>query len=149
MPGSGSYRPGDVFQTYSGKTVEVYSTDAEGRNVLADGLWKAADFDPEYIVDLATLTGAVVVALGNQITGMWSNDESLAERVEGSAKKCGEPVWRMPLNDQFRRYMTDTPFADIRNGSSGGRAGSSNGAAAFLEFFVPPRNYEELSLIHI
>ncbi|MEK9865461.1 MAG: leucyl aminopeptidase [Euryarchaeota archaeon] len=143
MPGSGSYRPGDVFQTYSGKTVEVYSTDAEGRNVLADGLWKAADFDPEYIVDLATLTGAVVVALGNQITGMWSNDESLAERVEVSAKRCGEPVWRMPLNDQFRRYMTDTPFADIRNGSSGGRAGSSNGAAAFLEFFVPPRNYEE------
>ena len=113
MPGSGSYRPGDVFKTYSGKTVEVYSTDAEGRNVLADGLWKAAEFDPEYIVDLATLTGAVVVALGNQITGMWSNDELLAERLERSAHACGEPIWRMPLNDQFRRYMTDTPLSLI------------------------------------
>ena len=143
MPGSGSYRPGDVFKTYSGKTVEVYSTDAEGRNVLADGLWKAGEFDPEYIIDLATLTGAIVVALGNQITGMWSNDELLAGRLERTAEACGEPMWRMPLNDQFRRYMTDTPFADIRNGSSGGRAGSSNGAAAFLEFFVPTRNYEE------
>jgi len=86
MPGPGSYRPGDVFRTYSGKTVEVYSTDAEGRNVLADGLCKAGEFDPEYIIDLATLTGAVVVALGNQLTGMWSNDDSLAERFKRSAE---------------------------------------------------------------
>ena len=139
MPGSGAYRPGDVFKTYSGKTVEVFSTDAEGRNVLADGLCKAGEFDPEFIVDLATLTGAVVVALGNQITGMWGNDSKLVERVKSSASQTGEPVWEMPLNDQFRRYMTDSAFADIRNGSIGGRAGSSNGAAAFLEFFVPTR----------
>ena len=139
MPGSGAYRPGDVFKTYSGKTVEVFSTDAEGRNVLADGLCKAGEFDPEFIVDLATLTGAVVVALGNQITGMWGNDSTLVKRVESAASSCGEPVWEMPLNDQFKRYMTDSAFADIRNGSIGGRAGSSNGAAAFLEFFVPSR----------
>jgi leucyl aminopeptidase len=85
MPGSGAYRPGDIISTYSGKTVEIYSTDAEGRNVLADGLWKAGEFDPEYIIDLATLTGAVVVALGNQITGMWSNSNSLQLKL----KKAG------------------------------------------------------------
>lgn len=143
MPGSGAYRPGDVFKTYSGKTVEVFSTDAEGRNVLSDGLWKAGEFDPEYIVDLATLTGAVVVALGNQISGMWSNDEALAGNVKSAAERSGESVWRMPLNDQFRKYMTNSAFADIRNGSIGGRAGSSNTAAAFLEFFVPNRGFEK------
>ena len=143
MPGSGAYRPGDVFKTYSGKTVEVFSTDAEGRNVLSDGLWKAGEFDPEYIVDLATLTGAVVVALGNQISGMWSNDDSLAGNVKSAAERSGESVWRMPLNDQFRKYMTNSAFADIRNGSIGGRAGSSNTAAAFLEFFVPNRGFEK------
>ncbi|MAZ23368.1 MAG: leucyl aminopeptidase [Euryarchaeota archaeon] len=143
MPGSGAYRPGDVFKTYSGKTIEVFSTDAEGRNVLSDGLWKAGEFDPEYIVDLATLTGAVVVALGNQISGMWSNDEGVARSLENAADRSGEPVWRMPLNDQFRKYMTDSAFADIRNGSIGGRAGSSNTAAAFLEFFVPNRGFDK------
>ena len=143
MPSSGAYRPGDVFKTYSGKTVEVFSTDAEGRNVLADGLWKAGEFDPEYIIDLATLTGAIVVALGNQITGMWVNDDELSGRLERVSEKSGEPVWRMPLNGQFRKYMTDSAFADIRNGSIGGRAGSSNSAASFLEFFVPKRGFKE------
>ncbi|MEC7756420.1 MAG: leucyl aminopeptidase [Candidatus Thermoplasmatota archaeon] len=141
MPGSGAYRPGDVFKTYSGKTIEVFSTDAEGRNVLSDGLWKAGEFDPEYIIDLATLTGAVVTALGNQISGMWANDDDIARRLKKAASRCGEPVWRMPLNAQFRRYMTDSAFADIRNGSIGGRAGSSNTAASFLEFFVPHRDF--------
>ena len=143
MPGSGAYRPGDVFKTYSGKTIEVFSTDAEGRNVLSDGLWKAGEFDPEYIVDLATLTGAVIVALGNQISGMWSNNEEVASKLNNAAERSGEPVWRMPLNDQFRKYMTDSAFADIRNGSIGGRAGSSNTAAAFLEFFVPNRGFDK------
>ena len=143
MPGSGAYRPGDVFKTYSGKTVEVFSTDAEGRNVLSDGLWKAGELDPEYIIDLATLTGAVIVALGNQISGMWSNNDDLAKSLKSAAERSGEPVWRMPLNNQFRKYMTDSAFADIRNGSIGGRAGSSNTAAAFLEFFVPNRGFTE------
>jgi leucyl aminopeptidase len=147
MPGSGAYRPGDVFKTYSGKTVEVFSTDAEGRNVLSDGLWKAGEMDPEYIVDLATLTGAVVTALGNQISGMWANKEArrggVKRRLTSAARRSGEPVWSMPLNSQFRKYMTDSAFADIRNGSIGGRAGSSNSAAAFLEFFVPHRGFDE------
>ena len=143
MPGAGAYRPGDVFETYSGKTIEVFSTDAEGRNVLADGLWKAGELDPEYIVDLATLTGAIVVALGNQITGMWANEEGIGKRVRKAANRSGEAVWRMPLNAQFRKYMTDSAFADIRNGSIGGGAGSSNTAASFLEFFVPHRGYDE------
>ena len=143
MPGSGAYRPGDVFKTYSGKTIEVFSTDAEGRNVLSDGLWKAGEMDPEYIVDLATLTGAVVTALGNQISGMWANEEGIAKRLKAASMRSGEPVWRMPLNAQFRKYMTDSAFADIRNGSIGGRAGSSNTAASFLEFFVPHRGFDE------
>ena len=121
----------------------MFSTDAEGRNVLADGLWKAGEFDPEYIVDLATLTGAIVVALGNQITGMWANDEGIGKRVRNAANRSGESVWRMPLNAQFRKYMTDSAFADIRNGSIGGSAGSSNTAASFLEYFVPHRGYDE------
>ncbi len=153
MPGPGAYRPGDVISTYSGKTVEIFSTDAEGRNVLADGLWKAGEFDPEYIIDLATLTGAVVVALGNQITGMWGNDDSLINKLKNASNKEGEDVWRMPLNSDFERYMTDSAFADTRNGSSGGRAGSSNSAAAFLKQFVPNRNFEEsseqISWIHL
>ena len=143
MPGSGAYRPGDVIPTYSGKTIEIFSTDAEGRNVLADGLWKAGELNPEYIIDLATLTGAVVVALGNQITGMWSNDNSLQKRLKEAARIEGESIWRMPLNSDFEKYMTDSAFADVRNGSSGGRAGSSNSAAAFLKQFVPKRNFDE------
>ena len=143
MPGSGAYRPGDVIPTYSGKTIEIFSTDAEGRNVLADGLWKAGEFDPEYIIDLATLTGAVVVALGNQITGMWSNNNSLQNKLKRASIIEGEDVWRMPLNSQFEKYMTNSAFADVRNGSSGGRAGSSNSAAAFLKQFVPNRDYNE------
>ena len=93
MPGSGAYRPGDVITTYSGKTIEIFSTDAEGSNVLADGLWKAGELNPEYIIDLATLTGAVVVALGNQITGMWSNDNSLQKRLKEAARIEGESIW--------------------------------------------------------
>ena len=112
-------------------------------NGHVNGLWKAGEFDPEYIVDLATLTGAVVTALGNQISGMWANDEGIAKRLKRAASRSGEPVWRMPLNAQFRKYMTDSAFADIRNGSIGGRAGSSNTAASFLEFFVPNRGFEE------
>ena len=94
-------------------------------------------------MDLATLTGAVIVALGNQISGMWSNNDDLAKSLKSAAERSGEPVWRMPLNDQFRKYMTDSAFADIRNGSIGGRAGSSNTAASFLEFFVPIRVFAE------
>ena len=153
MPGSGAYRPGDVIPTYSGKTIEIFSTDAEGRNVLADGLWKAGEFNPEYIIDLATLTGAVVVALGNQITGMWSNDYSLQKKLKNAAKIEGESVWRMPLNSDFEKYMTDSAFADVRNGSAGGRAGSSNSAAAFLKQFVPNYNFdkeeEQIPWIHL
>ena len=87
----------DVFKTYSGKTVEVFSTDAEGRNVLSDGLWKAGELDPEYIVDLATLTGAVIVALGNQISGMWSNNDDLARSLKSVQRK----KWRASLEDAF------------------------------------------------
>ena len=138
MPSAEAYRPGDVIPTYSGKTIEVLNTDAEGRNVLADGLWKAGEFDPEYIVDLATLTGACVVALGNEASGLWSNDDDLRARIHEAGNCEDEIAWPMPLLPAFEKEMTGSKIADVRNlGTS--RYGGANTAAAFLKQFVPER----------
>ncbi len=136
-PSSTAYRPGDVIDTYSGKTIEVLNTDAEGRVVLADGLWKAGEFNPEYIIDLATLTGAVVVALGHEASGLWSNDDELLERVRKAASDSGELAWPMPLLPAFEKQMTGSKIADVKN--LGDRYGGSNSAAAFLKQFVPDK----------
>lgn len=135
MPSSNAYRPGDVIPTYSGKTIEVLNTDAEGRNVLADGLWKAGEFNPEYIIDLATLTGACVVALGHEASGLWSNDDGLQERIRKTAASVDELAWPMPLLPAFEKEMTGSKIADVKN--LGSRWGGSNTAAAFLKQFVP------------
>lgn len=138
MPASNAQRPGDVITTMSGKTVEVLNTDAEGRLVLSDGLWKAAEYDPAWIIDLATLTGAVVVALGHEATGMWCNDDDLAKRIQNSGDACGELIWPMPLLPAFEKEMKDSKIADLRNiGST--RWGGSNTAAAYLKQFVQTR----------
>lgn len=134
-PSQTSYRPGDVIDTYSGKTVEVLNTDAEGRLVLADGLWKAGEFDPQYIIDIATLTGSCVVALGHEATGLWSNDAILCERLRKAAKSADELTWPMPLFPAFEKQVTSSKIADIKN--VGERYGGSNSAAAFLKQFVP------------
>lgn len=128
-------RPSDIVTSYSGKTVEILNTDAEGRLVLADALtYIQKKHDPELIVDLATLTGAIMVALGLNHCGVFSNDDKLWKNLEKASKDTGEKVWRMPLDPSFRKEM-DSDFADIKNIASG-RNGGSCTAAAFLEEFI-------------
>ena len=136
MPSANAYRPGDVITTYSGKTIEVLNTDAEGRNVLADGLWKSGEFNPKFIIDLATLTGACVVALGHEASGLWSNNDELLEKIRAMGAHVDELAWPMPLLPAFEKEMTGSKIADVRNlGTT--RWGGSNTAAAFLKQFVP------------
>tara|TARA_B110000444_G_scaffold48486_1_gene44302 strand:- start:2913 stop:4406 length:1494 start_codon:yes stop_codon:yes gene_type:complete len=142
MPSSNAQRPGDVIKTLSGKTIEILNTDAEGRLVLSDGLWKAGEFDPEYIIDFATLTGACVVALGHEATGLWSNDDDFRTRIHEAGNAVGELAWPMPLLPAFEKEMTNSKIADTRN-LGAGRYGGANTAAAFLKQFVPNRNYEK------
>jgi leucyl aminopeptidase len=135
MPSGTAQRPGDIVTSMSGQTIEVLNTDAEGRLVLADVLWYAQDrFKPRFMVDLATLTGAIIVALGHENAGLFSNDEELAERLIDAGKAVGEPVWRMPLGDSYDRDI-DSEAADMKN-IGGGRAGGSVTAAQFLQRFV-------------
>jgi len=137
--GGESYRPGDVIQTYSGKTIEVLNTDAEGRNVLADGLWKAGELDPRYVVDLATLTGACVVALGHEATGLFSNDAALEGRIRAAGDAEDELAWPMPLLPAFEEEMTSSKIADVRNLGKDAYGGACT-AAAFLKPVAVPRN---------
>ncbi len=142
MPSAEAYRPGDVIDTYSGKTIEVLNTDAEGRNVLADGLWKSGELNPSYIVDLATLTGACVVALGHEASGLWSNDGELSDRIHEAGKAEDEIAWQMPLLPAFEKEMTRSKIADVCNLGKG-RWGGACTAAAFLKQFVPEREGED------
>ena len=142
MPSADATRPGDVISTYSGKTIEILNTDAEGRLVLADGLWKAGEYDPEYIIDFATLTGACVVALGHEATGIWSNYDDFSTRIHEAGNAVGELAWPMPLLPAFEKEMTDSKIADTRN-LGAGRWGGANTAAAFLKQFVPNRGCDD------
>ena len=129
MPGSAAQRPSDVVTSMSGQTIEVLNTDAEGRLVLADALYYANDrFKPRFIVDLATLTGAIIVALGNEYAGLFADNDKLAEQLTEAGGKVGERLWRMPLGDEYDK-------ADMKN-ISGGRGGGSITAAQFLKRFV-------------
>lgn len=129
-----AYRPGDVITTYKGTTVEVGNTDAEGRLILCDALALAAEEKPEFILDFATLTGAARVALGFNLPAMFCNDDNLAEGLVASAEATSEPIWRMPLFDEYRDTLKSS-VADICNISSMG-AGGAITAALFLEHFV-------------
>jgi leucyl aminopeptidase len=133
MPSSTAYRPGDIVRTLSGKTIEVLNTDAEGRVVLADVLTYAQRYNPVAIIDLATLTGAVVVALGTVTSGLVANDDTLAEKLYAAGEQTGEYVWRLPLRDAYRD-MVKSEIADVKN--SAGRFGGAITAGAFLENFV-------------
>ena len=127
-------RPGDVVRTASGQTVEVLNTDAEGRLVLADVLWYAQDrFKPRAVIDLATLTGAIIVALGHEHAGLYSNDDALAQRLLEAGQAVGEKLWRMPLADAYDKALR-SDIADMKN--IGGRPGGSITAAQFLKRFV-------------
>lgn len=135
MPSGTAQRPGDIVKSCSGQTIEVLNTDAEGRLVLADALWYCQDrFKPRLMIDLATLTGAIVVALGGEHAGLFSNNDELADRIAAAGKAVGEAVWRLPLAEAYDRLL-DSDSADMRNVTNDRAAGSIT-AAQFLQRFV-------------
>ena len=134
MPDGNAQRPGDVVTSMSGQTIAVLNTDAEGRLVLADVLWYVQDrFKPRFMIDLATLTGAILVALGKEFAGLFSNSDELAQRLSEAGQATGEKVWRMPLAPEYDRII-DHDVADVKN--TGGRLAGSITAAQFLQRFV-------------
>ncbi len=133
MPSGSAQKPGDIVRSYGGKTIEVLNPDAEGRLVLADALGYAKTLKPQAVVDLATLTGAVKVALGRHAAGMFSNDEALAKRLEAAAAATSERIWRLPLWSEYDEQIT-SDSADVKN--TGGRSAGTITAAKFLERFA-------------
>ena len=133
MPSGTALKPGDVVTASNGKSIEIINTDAEGRLVLADVLSWVTRFDPAVVVDAATLTGAVVVALGNFTTGALGNDDTLVAEVVGAARRASEPAWQLPMSDDYRELIK-SDVADIKN--TGGRAAGTITAAMFLREFV-------------
>ena len=135
MPGGNAQRPGDIVKSYSGKTVEILNTDAEGRLVLADALtYTEEKYKPKFIIDLATLTGAIIVSLGSEYAGLFSNDDKLSKQLIEVGKKTDEKVWRMPLSKNFDKLI-DSKNADMQNINYVGGAGSTT-AAQFLQRFI-------------
>ena len=135
MPGGNAQRPGDIVKSYSGKTIEILNTDAEGRLVLADALtFTEEKFKPKIIIDLATLTGAIIVSLGSEYGGMFSNDDKLSKQLSIAGEKVDEKLWRMPLHKNFDKLI-DSKNADMQNINYVGGAGSTT-AAQFLQRFI-------------
>jgi leucyl aminopeptidase len=138
MPSGTAYKPGDVIKSYKGINVEVLNTDAEGRLVLADIITYGCEiYKPKVVIDFATLTGAIMVALGQHYAGMFSNDDGLSDALYQSGIETNEKVWRMPLHDDFDKEL-NSPFVDVKN-IGAGRYGGSVTAAQFLQRFVPPK----------
>ena len=134
MPDGKAQRPGDIVTSMSGQTIEIINTDAEGRLVLCDVLWHVKHkFNPKFMVNLATLTGAIMVALGQEHAGLFSNNDDLAQKLLQSGLATGEKLWRMPLGPEYDKII-DSKFADVKN--SGGRYGGAITAAQFLQRFV-------------
>jgi len=135
MPDGNAQRPGDIVKSYSGKTIEVLNTDAEGRLVLADALtYTEEKFKPKFIIDLATLTGAIIMALGEEYAGLFSNNDELSKNIFKASKNVNEKVWRLPLHKNYDKLM-DSPIADIQNINYVGGAGAIT-AAQFLQRFI-------------
>jgi leucyl aminopeptidase len=144
MPDGNAQRPGDIVTSMSGQTIEIINTDAEGRLVLADVLWHVAKkFKPKFMIDLATLTGAIMVALGTEYAGLFSNNDQLAERLTAVGQATGERVWRMPLGPEYDKQI-DSQFADMKN--TGPRNGGSITAAQFLQRFVDDTPWAHLDI---
>jgi leucyl aminopeptidase len=134
MPDGNAQRPGDIVKSLSGQTIEIINTDAEGRLVLADVLWYVQEtYKPQFMIDLATLTGAIMVALAQEYAGVFSNNDELVEHLRKAGELSGEKVWRLPLGSEYDK-MIDSKFADMKN--TGGRYGGSITAAQFLQRFV-------------
>jgi len=144
MPSGTAQRPGDVVKSYSGQTIEVINTDAEGRLVLADLLWYCQEqFNPQWMVDLATLTGAIIISLGHEQAGLFSNNDELAERLIAAGKKTGERVWRMPLGEEYNQQLK-SDIADMKN--VGGRPAGAVTAAQFLQRFTNDKPWAHLDI---
>ena len=135
MVSGNAQRPGDIVKSYSGKTIEVLNTDAEGRLVLADALtFTEEKFKPQFIVDLATLTGAIIVSLGSEYAGLFSNNDELSEKLYKVGLEVNEKVWRLPLNKSYDKLINSS-IADVQNINYSGGAGSIT-AAQFLQRFI-------------
>jgi leucyl aminopeptidase len=144
MPDGKAQRPGDIVKTMSGQTIEIINTDAEGRLVLADVLhYVNKRFKPKFMINLATLTGAIIVALGQEYAGMFSNDDKLVDRLNKAGDATGERVWRMPLGPEYDK-MIDSKFADMKN--TGGRWGGAITAAQLLARFVDKTPWAHLDI---
>ncbi len=143
MNGSAAYRPGDIITSMAGRTIEVLNTDAEGRLILVDGLTYAARFKPSAVIDMATLTGACVVALGNEATGLFSNDDKLVRRIESAADKTGERVWHLPTYKEYDELI-DSQVADVKN--VGGRWAGAITAACFLGRWAKDYSWAHLDI---
>jgi leucyl aminopeptidase len=143
MPGSNATRPGDVVTSMSGQTIEILNTDAEGRMALADALTYAKRFDPEYVIDIATLTGACVIALGNITSGLFANDDELADQLLESGNDSGDRAWRLPMFDEYQDLLKSN-FADMSN--LGGRPAGSITAACFLKRFAENYRWAHLDI---
>jgi leucyl aminopeptidase len=144
MPSSTAMRPGDIVRAASGVTIEIVNTDAEGRLVLADALWYVQEkFKPQAVVDLATLTGAIIVALGSDHAGLFSNNDELASKLVSAGLETGEKLWRMPLGPAYDKLI-ESRFADIKN--SAGRPAGSITAAQFLSRFITGTPWAHLDI---
>ena len=144
MPGSEALKPGDIVRQYNGKTVEIISTDAEGRLILADALsYGVKRFKPDAVVDLATLTGAVIVGLGHHMTGLMSNDDGLANLVSEAGEKSAEPVWRLPLAKEYSKQLKSA-VADLKN--VGDKGAGTITAGAFLQEFIGDTKWAHLDI---
>ena len=143
MPGGGASRPGDVVTTLSGQTVEILNTDAEGRLILCDALTYAERMQPDVVVDVATLTGACVIALGHVATGMFANDQRLADEIRAAGEDAWDRVWQMPLWDDYQEQLRSN-FADMAN--IGGRPAGSVTAACFLSRFAKKLRWAHLDV---
>ena len=144
MSGSAAVKPGDVITHYNGKTCEVVNTDAEGRLILADALaYGIKKFKPDAIVDLATLTGAVIVGLGHHMTGLLSNNDNLVAQIMTAGEKSGEPLWRLPLGSEYTKQLK-SEVADIKN--VGDKGAGTITAAAFLQEFVGDTPWAHLDI---
>jgi len=144
MPDGGAQRPGDIVTSLSGQTIEIINTDAEGRLVLADVIWHVRTaFKPRFVIDLATLTGAIIVALAQEHAGLYCNNDELAARLIAAGEATGETVWRMPIGKGYDK-MIDSKFADMKN--TGGRPGGSSSAAMFIKRFVGDTPWAHLDI---
>jgi leucyl aminopeptidase len=143
MPSGRSVKPGDVVTSMSGQTIEVLNTDAEGRLILCDALTYAERFKPSAVIDIATLTGACVIALGHHRSGLFSTDDALAEQLLSAATAALDPAWRLPLDDEYGEALKSN-FADM--GNVGGRAGGAITAAMFLKKFTAKYPWAHLDI---